>query len=97
MIEFVLGNLVRCTTTFRNTANAVADPTAITFKFKTPAGAITTYTYGVDQQLVKDSTGVYHVDLTANAVGTWNYRFAGTGTVVAATEGDFAVPASQFP
>jgi hypothetical protein len=45
---------------------------------------------------VKDSVGNYHVDVDANAVGRWYYRFQGTGTNQAAEEGLFTVVPSQF-
>jgi len=40
------------------TSNSVAtDPTGVTFKIKLPSGAVTTYVYSTDVQLIKDSTG----------------------------------------
>jgi hypothetical protein len=92
------GDLVRCTATFKDATNndTLVDPSTIQFKFKTPAGATTTYTYGTDAQLVKDSTGQYHVDLNANAAGTWSYQFSSTGTYQAAQEQQFTVLAGQF-
>ena len=46
--------------------------------------------------LVKDSTGVYHLDVSASAVGQWYYRWEGTGAVEQADEGTFVVEASAF-
>jgi hypothetical protein len=92
------GDLVRCRATFRDPEDndAYVDPAVVKFKFKTPAGATTTYTYGTDVQLVKDSTGKYHVDVDANAAGQWSYRFEATGALQAAQEGVFTVNAGAF-
>ena len=90
-------DLVRCTATWTNSAGTKIDPTAVIFKFKfTLSGTITTYTYGVDAELVKEETGVYHVDIDANASGTWYYRFESTGTGQGADETHFIIHESEF-
>ena len=89
-------DLVRCTATWTNSAGVNVDPTAVIFKFMNPAGTITTYTYGVDAALVKEETGVYHVDIDASASGTWYYRFESTGTGQAADEAQFEIYESEF-
>lgn len=86
-----VGNQYAVGVIFTDENDAATDPTAVTFKFKTPAGTITTYTHGVDAELIKDSTGKYHVVLTASLPGIYYWRFAGTGTVVAALEDSFVV------
>lgn len=91
MTTYDKGDLVRATGTFTTSAGAATDPTAVFVKYTNPSGSITTLTYGTDAALVKDSTGVYHVDIDANAVGAWTYRFYSTGTGQAAAEGDFFV------
>jgi hypothetical protein len=85
------GQKVRCSVTFE--VNDVAtDPTAVTFKVRTPARTTTTYTYGApDAVIVKDATGQYHADVTANAMGEWNFRFEGTGACQAVEESAFVV------
>ena len=91
-----VGDEVRLSAAFEKPANTPADPGTIVFKVKDPSGNITTYTYGSDAQLVKDSTGNYHVDVTIDEEGTWFYRFTGTGTVVAAGESFFYARESHF-
>ncbi len=91
----VLGQGVRCSVTF--TSGGVAtDPTTVTFQFLPPGGSVTTYLYGVNGQILRDATGQYHVDLTGNVVGRWALRFAATGAVTAAVEGEFDVLPSMF-
>ena len=91
-----LGDLVRCTGTFTDENGDAHDPTTVLFSVKNPAGTTTTYTYGVDAALVKDSTGVYHVDVDASAVGWYYYRFYSTGSGQASEEEKFEVGASWF-
>ena len=96
MANYDKGDVVRCSATFSNSAGVSIDPTAILFKFKTPAGATTTYTYGMDSELVRDDTGDYHVDIDANEVGPWYFRFYSTGTGQAAAEAKFQVGITKF-
>ena len=62
------------------TVNDVAiDPTTVTFTLK--GGNVSeSYVYGTDDELVKDSTGVYHVDYDFDESGYYLYSFIGTGT-----------------
>lgn len=56
------------------------DPATVTCKVQKPsdaAGTLTTFTYGTDAELEKDSTGVYHVWIDADETGTWVYGFRG--------------------
>lgn len=94
--NYDLGDLVRCTGNFKNTAGADINPTTITCQIKKPDSTITSYTYGTDAELIRDSTGNYHLDVNANAVGRWYYRFSSTGTGQAAAEGSFRVLSSKF-
>jgi len=89
------GDLVRCSGTFTTSAGVAQDPTVVKAKVKTPGGVTTTYTYGTDAALVKDSTG-YHVDVSATESGLWHYSFWSTGTGQAAEEESFYVDESRF-
>ena len=50
---------------------------------KAPHTAAVSYEYGSDPELVKDGTGIYHLDLTFSACGVWAARCYGTGALVA--------------
>jgi len=91
-----VGNLVHCYGAFKNCDAEGIDPSNVYFKFKEPSGEITTYTYGTDAALVRDSIGDYHVDVDVDEAGTWYYRFYSTGTGQAAAESNFVVRASEF-
>lgn len=90
-----LGDLVQVVGVFRDSSGAVIDPTTVSLAFKTPADVKTTRVYLTDDELVKDSTGAYHVNLSATENGTWYYRWFSTGTGQAAQETSFKVLASQ--
>jgi uncharacterized protein YfaS (alpha-2-macroglobulin family) len=94
------GDVVPCSFAVNNSAGTAADPTGLTFKIRSPAGTVTTYTYGTDSQLVKDSTGRYHVDwpvpAAAASEGLWSVRFEATGTNACAGEASFRVRDSAF-
>lgn len=94
--RYDVGDLVECSSAFVDKQGAPHDPTTVIFSVKTPAGAITSYTYGQAIQVVKETTGVYHVDVSVTAPGTWWYRFAGTGNGQAASENFFEVEESEF-
>lgn len=80
------GDLVRLSVAFVNSAGTATDPTTVTLKVKTPAGAISTYTYALSQ-VTKSATGSYYKDVSLNVSGRWWYRWEGTGAVETAEEG----------
>lgn len=88
--EYTLGQVVRLTATIRDVDGALIAPTAVTVRVRDPAG-VTTATAASALSL-----GVYYVDVTANAAGTWYYRVVTTGPVTAG-EGSFDVLPSNVP
>ncbi len=94
---FEIGDGVRLTCTFRNSAGTKADPTGVTFKKKVHStGSATTLVYGTDVEVVKDSTGVYHVDVAFAEAGTHFFKWYGTGAVQAAKSVEIEVSRSEF-
>jgi hypothetical protein len=62
--QYHKGQLVRISGSF--TLNgADQDPTTITFKVKTPAGVMSSYTHAAGE-ITKDATGKYHKDISGN-------------------------------
>jgi hypothetical protein len=94
-MNYDIGDMIRLSGSFTNSAGTATDPTTVTLKVKDPSGNIDTYTYALSE-VTKDSTGAYHKDITIDEAGQWYYRFVGTGTVAAAEEGEFEVRDSQF-
>ena len=90
-----IGTLVTMRGAFTSGSTAT-DPTTLTFKLKDTSGSTTTYVYGTDAELVRDSAGNFHVNYTPELPGNYYYRFAGTGACQAASEGLFSVRESEF-
>jgi hypothetical protein len=100
-----IGDLIPVSATFKNAAGAATDPTTITFRLQKPNGTVTAYVYPTDAQLVRDSAGVYHVDVALAAADLptslsftplWYYRFEGTGAVAATEDGVLLADLSPF-
>jgi hypothetical protein len=90
------GDLLVLSAVFTDRLSAVIDPTTVSFKIKDPEGVVTTYIFGTDSELIKDSTGNYHIDISVNTPGQWYYRFESTGTGQAAEEGQFQIKPGYF-
>jgi hypothetical protein len=83
--QAVSGALVRFSAIFSDATGNPADPGLVDFTFGPVAGygvapvAPHTYAFGTDAQLVKDGTGLYHVDVdTAGIVTAIDGQFQGT-------------------
>jgi hypothetical protein len=96
-MAYDIGDLVRIKATFRDPEanDAYIDPATVTLKVKDPAAVTTTYTLA-GGQVIKDSTGHYHYDLSVATAGLWSYRWETTGTYQAAQEATFTVNAGAF-
>ncbi len=90
------GDLVVLTAVFTDRNGAAIDPATVTFKIRDPSGAVTTYVFGTDAELVKDSVGNYHVDVSPSVNGDYLYRYESTGTGQAAEEGKFQIKRGFF-
>lgn len=94
---FEIGDGLRLTCTFRNAAGTKADPTTVSMKKKVhKTGTPSTLVYGTDVEVVKDSTGVYHVDVAFAEAGTHFFKWYGTGAVQAVKSVEVEVGASEF-
>lgn len=96
MANYDHGDLVRIEGVFTTAAGVALDPTAVICEVIAPGGTKTTYTYGTDLALVKDSTGNYHLDISVAVPGTYKYRWHSTGTGQAAEWQRFKVDTSPF-
>lgn len=94
-MTYDLGDEIRVSAEFLDSDGDAFDPTTVLFAVRKPGGKLVQYTYGVHGELVKDSTGNYHVDVDGDLAGTWFYRFYATGTGKSAQDGQFIVKASK--
>ena len=73
---------------------APTDPSSLVLKVRSPRAGVTTYTYGVDQQLVRDAEGEFSFHLSLNVGGHWRWRIASTGVAQRAMQrGIYVKPA----
>lgn len=87
-----VGNSITATGRFTLVSSgALTDPTTITATVQIPGGTKTTYTYGVDSEMGKTSTGIYTCTFTPSSAGKWIVKFTGAGAVVAVNQEDFTV------
>ena len=76
---------------------ALVDPTGVLAKIVRPTGgAVITYTYGADPEIIKVSAGVFQTHYDCSAKGDWTYRFEASGSHVGAGERKFAIRGSEF-
>lgn len=80
-----VGDRVRATGRFTNSAGSLADPTSVACTVRHPNGSASS------PSVTRGSLGVYLADFSLDGPGHWFYRFTGTGLVVAAGEGQFYV------
>ncbi len=98
---YQVGDAVRVKTVsgFADSTPTAFDPDVVRGKVKDPSGNVVTYVYGVDVELAKDGTGLYHFDVDVDEAGTWYYRLEGESSAGAhqgADEGTFEAEVSQF-
>lgn len=93
---YEIGDAVRCTTSFRNDAGQLFDPTTVKFSYKRPDETVITKIFGTDAEIVKDAVGKYRIDVAATAAGEWFYRWFSEGNGQAAAERAFKVRRSNF-
>lgn len=96
MPSYDIGDVAIVSVAFTNQAGSAVDPATVLCRIKDPQGVIVNYTYLTHAELVRDSTGNYHVDLLLTKPGRWYARFEGTGTNRGASEELISVNTSRF-
>lgn len=92
-VTYDTGEVVRCKLTVEIEATEqLVDPSGLTFFARLKDGTEITYVFGVDAQLVRDSAGLYHVDVdSSGGNGPVFYRFKGTGVNAGANDHSYNV------
>lgn len=88
-----IGDRRKLTCEVRNEAGALTAPTELVFTMREPDDTITTY--DLDDGVVTDSTGVYHVYWDITQAGKHYWRWAASGNVGVAEEASFKVLVSK--
>jgi len=83
-MPYYIGSLSTLKVTFTNLAGVPTDPTAVSVVVTAPDGTVTTYSSPIHV-----STGVYTQDVPVTQVGSYNFEWYGTGTVVAVKPSTF--------
>lgn len=95
-LTFPKGAVVRLEAEFTTEDGAPVDPTAVSVRTRTPAGVESVLVFGASPVLIRDGVGLFHADIAVGEVGTWAYRWEGTGTAQAVAEARFKVDAGAF-
>lgn len=80
---------VRTDPPFSDAAGVPTDPDTVTVQWRRRGSPPTTWVYGTDPEVIRDSVGTFHADIPVAKAGTYYFRWAGTGDVAAAEEGSF--------
>ena len=94
--KITVGETVKFTANISNLKNKLEDPVGIMFKIKDPLGVLTTYLYGTDAQLLKDSLGKYTIDLILPIAGKYKIRWETTAPNISIEENTIIAEASIF-
>lgn len=92
--RYVPGNTIRLTGEFFED-DVPKDPTGVVLIVREPDGIRVTYELGVDPEVRQAATGIFHVDIFADKVGTWWYRWEGTASTFTAQEHFFSIAPSS--
>jgi hypothetical protein len=95
-MPYIEGDATDLTWSFTDrSTGAPADPSSLILKVRSPRSGIRTYTYGVDQELVRDGVGSFSFHLDLNAGGFWRWRIESKGVAQRAMQrGIYVRPAA---
>lgn len=89
-----IGDRRKLTCEVRDEADALTDADELVFIMREPDGVLTTYELG-DNELVRESEGLYYVYWDCAKSGKHYWRWAASGNVGAAEEASFKVAPSK--
>lgn len=75
MAEHDIGDVVYPTAAFTDSVGTAFDPTELTFTVEAPDDTQLAYVWETDDELVRESTGVFSAAVTLNQAGIWRYQF----------------------
>jgi len=83
---FEVSQLIRFSVETKNSSGVLTDPTALKFRIKPIIAAEYTKSWSANAEVVKDSTGKFHIDYTLLEEGEHPVRWEATGTIQTAKE-----------
>lgn len=96
-MTYLIGSRRKLVCVITGESGSPIDPDVLTFEMHTPDGQVTTYVYGTDPGLVRDSLGVFHVYWDCTQNGLHRYSFVASGSIAAVQDGIFQVGAEVYP
>lgn len=91
MTTYDIGDRRKLSCELRNESGVLTDPDELKFKIRTPDNVVTTYIYGSNEELERDSVGKYYVYWDCTQRGDYFWRYEATGIITAAEETMFSV------
>lgn len=91
---YTLGTAVKITAEFKTEAGDLFDPDAVIAKVQKPsdaAGTVTSYTYGIDAEVERTSTGLYFMWIATDEIGDWVYGWLSDDDHDVANDGTFSI------
>jgi hypothetical protein len=83
--SYLIGNVIRLSATFTDVDGVATSPSTVTLSVKKRGEAASDFTP------TSPSTGSFYYDFTPATEGVYYYTFNGTGSLVAATQGQFSI------
>lgn len=96
MADYYPTSRVRVEAQIKNLSNVYTDPTQLIFTIEEPSGIETSYTWGIDAELIRVSPGQFYVDWDASQAGQHKYRWQANGAIQAAFGGSFNIKEPNF-
>lgn len=96
MPEYYPTTRARVEVEIRNFSNVYTDPTQLVFTIEEPDGTHTSYTWGIDSEIVRSSAGRFYIDWDADQVGQHKYIWQANGAIQAAIGGSFNIKEPNF-
>lgn len=91
MAQYDIGDSNLISVNFTDKDGTSVDPTLVILRMKPPLSVTVEYTYPGNGQIIKDSTGKYHINYPITLSGVYYGKWAGTGAVVGVEEFSFTV------
>lgn len=83
---YELGNVIKVSGSFTDSNDEPVDPSQVSVSILTPGKSLLSYVYNQGQEVKKEGTGIYYIEINANITGDWYVRFFSSGSIISASE-----------